>query len=221
MFVRLNEQRFANRNKIWYRGRDVVDNGFEHWGCLYLTSKVVYAYNYAISNGFVEERVLTNTPLNIFNANSTKDFHLARKYFGEYYANQMKSEDWYSLLGEGTRQNFLDKLKMLKCDGFFNFEDMENDAPSLGLFRLEDSKVVGKLTLDQIRNSKEFELAYVTEKRRLADCIRVHIYTENFDIRLKRNKLKFLKEEDILKTFNNFKNSKRYKNASSLTLSIM
>lgn len=61
MFIRLNEQKFTNKNKIWYRGRGEIDLGFQNWNCLYITSKIMHAYNYAIPEGYVEERVLTNT----------------------------------------------------------------------------------------------------------------------------------------------------------------
>lgn len=82
MIIRLNEQKFANKNKIWYRGRGKIDLGFQNWGCIFMTTSIGYASN--DSNGYVEERVLTNTPLNIFNAQNPIDFKLIEKYFPSF-----------------------------------------------------------------------------------------------------------------------------------------
>lgn len=44
-----------------------------------MTTSIGYA-----SNGYIEERVLTNTPLNIFNAQNPIDFKLIEKYFPSF-----------------------------------------------------------------------------------------------------------------------------------------
>lgn len=93
MFLRLNEQKFSNKNKIWYRGRDLIDTGFQTWECLFMTTSIGYAYGYASNsqNGFVEERTLNNTPLNIFNAQNPRECELIEKQF-PVYADQLKKE---------------------------------------------------------------------------------------------------------------------------------
>lgn len=99
-----------------------------------MATSIGYAY------GYVKERVLTNIPLNIFNAQNPIDFKLIEKYFPSF-KEQLKKGDWYEILGEETRISFLNILKNLKYDGFINFEDGEPPSVSIGIFNPKNTKI--------------------------------------------------------------------------------
>lgn len=208
MYIRLNEQRFTNKNKIWYRGRDIQDSGFKNWGCLFLTTSLGYAYGYAsISpNGFIEVHTLCNTPLNIFNAQNPTEYRLIEKHFPSY-ASQLKKGNWYEILGIDTRTDFLEILKELGYDGFINFEDEDDSAISIGLFNPQDSKVVETLTLDEVRETQEFRRYYMLERRFIYNFLKLHLVEGSSKIMFRKT-IRILKEQDIQNIFKKLKISK-------------
>lgn len=205
MFLRLNEQKFSNKNKIWYRGRDLIDTGFQTWRCLFMTTSIGYAYGYASNsqNGFVEERTLNNTPLNIFNAQNPREFKLIEKQF-PFYANQLKKGDWYEILGPETRSSFLNILKNLGYDGFINFEDEDSSATSIGIFNPENTKVVGKLSLEDVRCTQEFKKYYMLERRFVYNAIKIHLVEKRRFVRFTKQ-LRIIKEEELKSIFKKLK----------------
>lgn len=210
MRIRLNEQKFTNKNKIWYRGRNQIDTGFRNWGCLFLTTSLGYAYGYASNSkdGFVEKRTLNNVPLNIFNAQNPTEYKVIEKYF-PIYATQLKKGNWYEILGPEKRSEFLEILKKLNYDGFINFEDEDDSAVSIGIFNPENTKLLGELTLEDIRKTQEFKHYYMLEKRFIYNTIKIHFIENKTKIYFNKQ-LRIIKEKELKEIFDKLKNSKFY-----------
>lgn len=215
MRIRLNEQSFTNKNKVWYRGRDIIDTGFKNWDCLFLTTSIGYAYGYASNSkdGFVEKRTLNNVPLNIFNAQNPSEFKLIEKHFPNY-ANQLKKGNWYEILGPEKRAEFLEILKNLKYDGFINFEDDDDSAVSVGIFDPKNTKIVGKMSLEDVRNTQDFKHSYMLERRFVYNAIKIH-FIEGKTIIYFNKQLRIIKEKELKKIFNNLKESKTFPQANA------
>lgn len=84
-------------------------------------------------------------------------------------------------MGEETRTYFLNILKDLKYDGFINFEDGEPPAVSIGIFNPKNTKIVGKLTLENVRNAQDFRKYYMLERKFIYNTFKIHfIENKNF-----------------------------------------
>ena len=127
----LNEQKYTNKNRLYYRGlkkEDLTKKGFNE---TYLTTNIVYALSYAKINGIIEVYRLKNEA-NIFNMKSKQDEANLRKYcnshmnqYKDYLKTfeKLKDNDWSKVMG-GTllRQPLIIAIKTLGYDGYFNYE---------------------------------------------------------------------------------------------------
>lgn len=127
----ISEQKYTNKNRIYYRGlkeEDLAKKGFKE---IYLTTNVVYALSYATINGTIEAYHLKDS-LNIFNMRSKQDEANLRKFcnshIGQYknylkLFDNLKNNDWSEIVGGSViRQPLIIAIKSLGYDGYFNYE---------------------------------------------------------------------------------------------------
>lgn len=142
----ISEQKYSNKNRLYYHGKikdfDASKSSFEE---LYLTTKKTYALPYAGRNGVVEVYHLKDEA-NIFNMKSFKDEAAFRKFCQTYRPDflwsidLLKERDWASIGGDELRNSFIEIVRFLKYDGYFNYEIDEQGRKSLhkiGIFKFK------------------------------------------------------------------------------------
>ena len=129
----LNEQLYKNLYRSYFRGyRDDYDEDKRRFKDFsYFTTSPLYALFYAKrhDNWVLSEYRLKNQ-INIFNARSKKDYFtlhsfLIKNNMGDKIEllDKLKDHDWaYTLNGDNNKSNFLNIIKHLRYDGFFNYE---------------------------------------------------------------------------------------------------
>lgn len=92
-------------------------------------------------------------------------------------------------------------------EGFVNFEDEDDSAVSIGIFDPKNTRLVGTLSLENVRKTQEFRKYFLMEKRYVYNFIKLHFAENIKDLHFNRQ-LRILKENDVLKTFERLKYSK-------------
>lgn len=125
----LQEQTYRGHKRIYYQGRapgfDESKRTFKD--VFYLTTSIVYAASYAGDNGDVSSYVLKKD-LNIFNAKSKQDYNKIKDALSDdllSYLDRLADEDWVfedNLFEQTTKNKFIEIIKSLGYDGFFNYE---------------------------------------------------------------------------------------------------
>lgn len=151
----ITEQLYNKFDKIYYHGQTYkeTDKTIKEFSCYYLTTNPYYAFRYATQKGYIiAYRFKKGT--NLCNLKSKKDRKIVRNYFRELHIdvsvdtlNTLSEEDWLTFFkSTKNREIFLETLKELNYDGFFNFriEDKLNGQfrrtnstlgfPSIGVF---------------------------------------------------------------------------------------
>ena len=120
----ISEQKHKNKNRKYYHGKVVDKLGNE----FYLTTRFAYALIYTDGLlGEVQEYTLKQTA-DIFNMKCKTDEGLLRKYCQKYessllkYLDHLKNNDWTSFSNPQLKFIFIDSIRNLGYDGFFNFE---------------------------------------------------------------------------------------------------
>lgn len=178
----LNEQTYNNLNRIYYVGRmkGYDRNKALHGNYFYLTTDLKYAILYSKFDGYVEKYRLKKG-INIFNANSAKDYYTLRKALLESpelntftkYLDDLKTEDWTVILnGYKNRDKIFDLLIRLGYDGYFNYEytkkvfknlkkDNEfvpviSNEPAIGVLNKDSFLKIGTILSDELLSTKDF-----------------------------------------------------------------
>lgn len=125
----LQEQTYRGHKRIYYQGRfsgfDESKRTFKD--VFYLTTSIVYAASYAGDDGNVSSYVLKKD-LNIFNAKSKQDYNAIKDALSNdllSYLDRLADEDWVfgdNLFEQTTKNKFIEIIKSLGYDGFFNYE---------------------------------------------------------------------------------------------------
>ncbi len=120
----ISEQKHKNKNRKYYHGKVTDKPGKE----FYLTTRFAYALIYTEGLlGEVQEYTLKQTA-DIFNMKCKTDEGLLRKYCQKYesgllkYLDHLKNNDWTSFSNPQLKFTFIDIIRNLGYDGFFNFE---------------------------------------------------------------------------------------------------
>lgn len=120
----ISEQKHKNRNRKYYHGKVIDKSGNE----FYLTTRLEYALIYSDGLlGKVEEYTLKQTA-DIFNANCKTDEEQLKRFCQDQtptllrYLPRLKQNDWTSLGDAQLKYIFIDIIKELNYDGFFNYE---------------------------------------------------------------------------------------------------
>jgi len=143
----LNEQWLKKHKRIYYHGfeKNYDDTLRNFKNEFYLTTKIDYAISYAQRGGKITSYVL-NENVNIFNMRDKYDEGNFRKYCQKNmpqnlkYIDFLKDNDWASpkIGGDFKRQVFIDAIRNLGYDGYFNFEIDEDGLEyihRLGLYK--------------------------------------------------------------------------------------
>jgi hypothetical protein len=195
----ISEQKYTNKNRIYYRGlkaKDLSKKGFEE---IYLTTDIVYALSYAGINGLIEVYRLKDTS-NIFNMRSKTDEANLKKFcqshyqqYGNYlkYLEALKNNDWSNLVGGAlNRQPIIIAIKSLGYDGYFNYE-IDNDFfqntkdyfwniynkphvnfPAVAIFNNDAIEKIDTLTTAKILQNEKIKKINLQEKK-FALCSKV------------------------------------------------
>lgn len=124
----LKEQKHKNLNRRYYHGR--IKNFEEDkkvFHEFYLTTKKEYSFPYACRGGIIEEYRLKETS-DIFNMNCYSDEKAFRDKCNKMcpdllkYIPHLKNYDWISANGKFLRQMFIQIIRELGYDGYFNKE---------------------------------------------------------------------------------------------------
>lgn len=197
--MRVSEQLSKKFKRTYFHGyRAWHDKNLRICKEFYLTTSFVYACIYAGENGTVDSFKLSED-LDIFNANSEKDFSLLKNYLEKYrkdllqYLPRLKKEDWTlgDIFDTKIRNDLIEILKALKFDGFFNYEVDKNllkfymekgygeqvnpvmiENPSIGIF--DENNL---LKIDSKKGTGEFEeeKSYQEFKEKEKDFIKYRI----------------------------------------------
>ena len=124
----INEQKYTNRNRLYYRGLTEYDESSKLYRETYLTTRLIYALAYSFGlKGIVEVYRLKDTA-NIFNMRSKQDEGNLRVFCHNHgmskylkYFDKLKNNDWLGVLEE-DRQKLVNAIKSLGYDGYFNYE---------------------------------------------------------------------------------------------------
>lgn len=125
----LQEQTYRGHKRIYYQGRapDFDESKRTFKDVFYLTTSIVYAVSYAGEKGNVSSYVLKKD-LNIFNAKSKQDYNKLKDVLSNdllSYLDRLADEDWVfedDLFEQTTKIKFIEIIKSLGYDGFFNYE---------------------------------------------------------------------------------------------------
>ena len=125
----ISEQKYTNKNRLYYRGISEYDESLKQFKETYLTTRLSYALAYSFGlKGNVEVYRLKDTA-NIFNmrsktdeANLRKDCHLNSNYSDLLkYIDKLKNNDWLDIT-ETKRRKLIGLIRAMGYDGYFNFE---------------------------------------------------------------------------------------------------
>ena len=124
----ISEQKYTNKNRLYYRGLADNDKSVKFYKETYLTTRLIYALTYSFGlNGIVEVYRLKDTA-NIFNMRSKTDEGRLGKFCQEHkmskylkYFEILKNNDWLHVLGE-DRQNLINAIKSMGYDEKEAFE---------------------------------------------------------------------------------------------------
>ena len=170
----ISEQKYTNKNRLYYRGLADDDKNSKFYKETYLTTRLIYALAYSFGlSGIVEVYRLKDTA-NIFNMRSKTDEGNLRRFCQEHkmskylkYFETLKNNDWLHVLGE-DRQKLINAIKSMGYDGYFNseidesrYEELKNSSfcnfsalqiksPSVAIFNLGKS-----CDMIAVYNSKE------------------------------------------------------------------
>lgn len=192
----LREQRHTNLSRSYCRGlknRNLADRQYDE---IYLTTKFSYALAYAGVDGIIEEYLLKDTA-DIFSMRCRTDEDRLRKYCQEkphlkFYLRtfeRLRDNDWAGAFDYPyERQWFLEAIKALGYDGYFNFEIdkdyfhkyrdlpgfsfIESDISSPAVALFSESAVVKKAEYSGaairatpvFRKAKQAELKYISDR---------------------------------------------------------
>lgn len=141
----LNEQLYKNLYRSYFKGyqSDYDEDKRLFKDFYYFTTSPLYALFYAKKNDIwiLSEYKLKNQ-INIFNARSKKDYFTLHGFLIKNnmsdklsFLEKLKDHDWsYTLHGNDNRKDFLDIIKQLGYDGFFNYEFDEKTKKDLSQY---------------------------------------------------------------------------------------
>jgi len=154
----LNEQKYSNKNRLYYHGSDTKTFDKKRFDLIFLTTDLFYALEYTTTfDVFV---VTLRAPLNIFNARSKMDLH---RLSGKITLNDgqidiLRNRDWFNT---NIRKEIFETIKNLGYDGVFNFESYDfkpNDHPSIGIFDRNNVIIRALYGIDDLRKIKKFDI---------------------------------------------------------------
>lgn len=204
----LSEQNYTNLNRIYYHG--VRFNSLAlyraRFNSLYITPSFNYAAVYSYKNDLTHGRVFSyklKQSLNIFNARSKKDIENLKKHFKSNYItlgdrkyklsedfvlDYLASRDWILVFDKNIslRDRFVEILKDVGYDGFFNFEWQEDlkkhlhnekiapsiyNQPAVGIFNLANLQQLESFSYQDFFKFDEFRTVYEKDKKLLASYL--------------------------------------------------
>lgn len=198
----INEQKYTNKSRLYYRGLVDDDKSAKFYKETYLTTRLSYALAYSFGlNGIVEVYKLKDTA-NIFNMRSKTDEGKLRKFcylnnMGSFlkYFDKLKTNDWLTVSKYSeSRRKLIDAIKQLGYDGYFNFEIDRERYESL------KNKMFCNFSVLQI-NSPSVAVFDINKS-----CERVAVYNKKEDFE-KLPEIKEIKEQEksyITTNINNF-----------------
>lgn len=171
MKIRFDEQIYKKKSKIYWHGSRYpeYDPDYAYWNMFYVTQDLKYALEFSRNNprdkwGYLYQcHIIDN--LDIFNAKDSMDRvklkrwlvsmeHMSEKYV-DSVLDVLARKDWLTTLKPGMRDKFLNIIRTIGYDGFFNFEESEfsgaDDNPSIGVFNPE------LIQIDQVYSGDEIE----------------------------------------------------------------
>lgn len=201
----IKEQKYTNKNKLYYRGLADDDKSAKFYKETYLTTRLSYALAYSFGlNGIVEVYRLKDTA-NIFNMRSKTDEGNLRKFcclnnnmgWVFKYFDKLKTNDWLAVSKKPeNRKKLVDAIKQLGYDGYFNFEiDKER-------YEILKNKTFCNFSVLQV-SSPSVAIFDINKS-----CERVAVYNKKEDFE-KLPEIKEIKEQEksyITTNINNFGN---------------
>lgn len=244
----LNEQLYKNLYSSYFRGyRDDYDEDKRRFKDFsYFTTSPLYALFYAkrYDNWVLSEYRLKNQ-INIFNARSKKDYFtlhsfLIKNNMGDKIEllDKLKDHDWaYTLNGDNNKSNFLNIIKQLGYDGFFNYEfdkktkkilsqylsvPNTDNNPAIGVIdknifiKVKDYYSIDKaLSLKQISDYKEQEIQILENNFNLIKSV----FNKDIAFKscmLKANDYLVLSSTEVIELINELYNKKLDENKKQL-----
>ena len=232
----LSEQKYKNKNRIYYHGKvkdfDEDKSKFEEF---YLSTRKEYAFKYAKRDGIIEAYCLKNEA-NIFNMKCSSDEAAFRKFCqvnypkGLSFIDNMKSDDWCSLAvgGDKTKEALVRIIKVLNYDGFFNYEidkigldflhkignysftASDIKSPSIAIF---NKNILQKVNEEKIEDciDKDKEIEKIKDEYFAALLIHPD-FDKNIFIKNMFNATFSLSKDDIISIINNFSDKEKEEN---------
>lgn len=209
--MKLTEQLYRKLNKEYYHGTlKGLNKAASEYDWFFITTNYEYALSYAICNDELGEiySFRLKKEINIFNANCKSDIRaiedkIRRDKLYKYIPilDKLKKEDWSLVLnGDQNRDTFVQILKELGYDGFFNFEYTESDLkfsnlnniPSIGIFDISSLCLIDRQKGDKIKDDFKYK-----------DILRKEISCAKSEIFILSHRLS---DKEIIKEFEECKN---------------
>lgn len=219
----INEQKYTNKYRIYYRGIRTNDVSQKNFKEIYLTTKFPYALSYAKMDGIVEEYCLKDTA-NIFNMKCKTDEGKLRVFCQNHYQQygnylkcfeELKENDWGKTLGLDGRIALIIAIKSLGYDGYFNYEIDENfykeirkypwcrfselqiKSPAIAIF---NENAIKKITSYNKTNFTKFDIFNKIKKEEKKSVLS-DAYDKNEEeaFKLLRNRILTLSDEELKK----------------------
>jgi hypothetical protein len=197
----LNEQTISRKGRIYYHGSayDSLNKENARFPYFFITTNLFYAINYSrqTHNNYNKVyEVHINKVLNIFNANHSIDKFKIQKRFSltEFQINDLQRKDWYRIdwiKDLGGREKFVEEVKKLGYDGFFNFEfdrfnpitddekgEEKNPSfkrTSMGIFDINNLSFSKTLSLKDLLEDDEFKKKFENDIKFLKNNIKKYV----------------------------------------------
>lgn len=200
----ISEQKYTNKNRLYYRGISEYDESLKQFKETYLTTRLSYALAYSFGlKGNVEVYRLKETA-NIFNMRSKTDEANLRKWchlnscYSDLlkYIDKLKNNDWLDI-SETKRGKLIQLIKTMGYDGYFNFEIDRSRYEAL------KDKCYCYFSTLQV-NSPSVAIFNINKS-----CEKVAVYRTKEDFE-KMPEIKEIRQQEkdyIIKNINNFKGS--------------
>lgn len=217
----ITEQKYTNKYRIYYRGIKADDISRKNFKEIYLTTKFPYALAYSKMNGVIEEYCLKDTA-NIFNMKCKTDESKLRVYCQNHYQQygnylkcfeELKNNDWGSLLGIDNRTALIIAIKSLGYDGYFNYEidknyyeetkdycwcrfsELQIKSPAVAIF---NENAIKKISSYNKTNFTKFDIFNKIKKEEKIYVLKA-AYDKNNAFELLRNRILTLSNDELKK----------------------
>lgn len=231
----LTEQKYKRLNRDYYHGQEYLnrDPTLSKFNCFYLSTDPYYSYQYAKPNGYIKVYHIVKA-LDICNLKSKNDSLRIENYIRKYKPKNteiiikaLANQDWFKIFKNNYRETFLNFIKRIGYDGYFNIEcedpnngrlareDSTKGFPSIGIFDVQNLKCIKTLhtledfkKIDRLKDIRNKEILFFKKQLYLIwkdfgelKETEVKNVLRNFE---SEDIVRLVTSEDILNMLNNF-----------------